>query len=299
MTLVVFLRGKGYLLKLFKRQWVIIKISEKNINFTKEILDYFPFYIDTIEVDMHKRLKRIDFSGPRKHLVSKFINFPFWFPSVPEPIVTIDQYLEILELQIGETVIDLGAYSGLSSIVFKEAVGDSGTVVAVEADPKNFRLLEENLMEYKKETNQKVEYLHAAAFSSSGVMSFISEGTMASSLKETAVDGWIRESVMTNVPTVTLEDIVQCFKLEHVNVIKADIEGSEYDVFSLASFFREFRPRVLVEIPSLDESKPNFRDLDMRAMKRNLFHLFESYDYESCQYHQIGSKLPLVLFLPK
>ncbi len=299
MTLVVFFTGKGYLLKFVGSKLVIIKISESNINFTKEILDYFSFYNDTIEVDVDKRVKKLDFSGPRQHLVRKFVDFPFWFPSVPEPVVTIDQYLQILDLQHGETLIDLGAYSGLSSIAFKEAVGGSGVVVAIEADPKNFCLLEENLVAYRKETNLKVEYLHAAAFSSSGIMSFISEGTMASSLKETSVDGWIREQVMTNVPAVTLHDIVNHFKLDNVDIIKADIEGSEYDVFSVANFFQEFRPRVLVEIPSLAESRPNLKDLDSKAIKRNLFHLFESYDYKSLQYHQRGSKLPLVLFLPK
>jgi FkbM family methyltransferase len=297
-TLVVFLKRHGYLVKFVRRKLVVVVISESNINFTKEIIDYFPYYSDTIKFDVKKRIQRLDFSGPRQHSVTRFVKFPFWFPTVPEPIVTIDQYLQILNLKKGETLIDLGSYSGLSAIAFKEAVGNSGIVVAIEADPKTFSLLEKNLVGYRNETNLSVECLHAAAYSSSGVKSFISEGTMASSLKETSVDGWIREQVMTDVPTVTLHDIVRYFKLKNVDAIKADIEGSEFDVFSLGSFFHEFRPRVLVEIPSMKESISNYKDRNLEFRERNLFDLFESYGYRFHQYHQFGSNLPLVLFFP-
>lgn len=298
-TLIVFLRRHGYLFKFVRGKLVVVVISESNINFTKEIIDFFPWYSDTIRSDVKKRFKRLDFSGPRQHLVTRFVQFPFWFPSVPEPIVTIDQYLQILNLKKGETLIDLGSYSGLSAIAFREAVGNSGIVVAVEADPKNFSLLEKNVIEYRNESNLKVECLHAAAYFSSGVESFISEGTMASSLKETSVDAWIRDQVMTEVRTVTLYDIVRYFKLKNVDVIKADIEGAEFDVFSCGSFFHEFRPRVLVEIPSLKESISNYKEKNLQPRERNLFKLFESYGYSFHQYHQLGSNLPLVLFFPR
>jgi len=298
-TLIFFFKERGYLCKILKGRLVIICISEVNINFSKELLDFFPYYDATIKVVTPGRVKKLDFTGPRQHLVSKFAEFPFWFPSVPEPIITIEQYLEILDLKVGEIVIDLGAYSGLSSIAFKNEVGKSGVVIAVEADPKNFSLCEDNLVHYEKSSNFKIERTHAAAFSTSGFMPFISEGTMASSLKQTSIDGWVRDKVMTEVSTITLEDIVKRFNLRTVDVIKADIEGSEFDVFSLASFFQKYRPRVLVEIPSLAQVAKSKGELNVKNTERNLFELFSSYDYKHCEYKQIGSNLPLVLFEPK
>lgn len=55
-------------------------------------------------------------------------------------------------LKAGDVFLDLGAYIGLYSLVAGSAVGPDGRVVAVEADPVNFRRLCGNL-QHNKATN--------------------------------------------------------------------------------------------------------------------------------------------------
>ena len=45
----------------------------------------------------------------------------------------------------GGTVVDVGANIGYFTVLFSDAVGPSGTVYALEADPRNYELLERNV----------------------------------------------------------------------------------------------------------------------------------------------------------
>jgi hypothetical protein len=45
----------------------------------------------------------------------------------------------------GDTVIDVGAHLGLYSIIGARRVGVNGRVLAIEADPANFKMLKQNL----------------------------------------------------------------------------------------------------------------------------------------------------------
>ena len=81
----------------------------------------------------------VDFSTPRWHWVTGFELFPILFPSFVEPVVTTHQYIEFAELKKEAVVIDLGAYSGLTSILFDMAIPSGGQVIALEADSQNMK----------------------------------------------------------------------------------------------------------------------------------------------------------------
>jgi predicted O-methyltransferase YrrM len=86
-----------------------------------------------------------DFSTPRFHKIASFDHFPVLIPSIPEPYVTIEQYLSFARLKPGDIVFDLGVYAGITSIVFSQTVGPEGAVFGFEADSTNFEAASENL----------------------------------------------------------------------------------------------------------------------------------------------------------
>ena len=54
-----------------------------------------------------------------------------------------ENWLFLYEPREGDTIVDIGAGDGLDSVVFSNAVGPSGRVLAVEAHPATFVLLEQ------------------------------------------------------------------------------------------------------------------------------------------------------------
>lgn len=290
--LVFFFNSQIYIIPLLSRS--IVLLSNKNINFCKEIVDFHRYFCEPISTSSYKFIKVFDFSRPSSYLLPNVLNIPLWFPSVPEPTVTTDQYLSVLDLKSGENVIDLGAYSGISSIVFKKVVGQDGTVIAVEADPFTFPLLQKNCDLFASVYGSSIHTIHAACHSSSGFIDFISEGTPASSAIVSTEDIWIRQELIYSVRSITLSDLVTQFALQRVDVIKADIEGSEFAAFSDRNFFKQHRPRILMELPVSQSEGRKGKQLGWQ-----LYHLFSSYDYEFKLIEQIGSSLLCVLFTPK
>jgi hypothetical protein len=112
-----------------------IRLSLDHLNYVKEILDFFDFYWGSVEAVKTENGEFIDFSKNATHRVPSFALMPINFPSISEPFSTCQQYMDVADIVEGMNVIDLGAYSGLSSIVFQERVGRGGRVIAVEADP--------------------------------------------------------------------------------------------------------------------------------------------------------------------
>ena len=69
----------------------------------------------------------------------------FWQPHVDAPRVLVDAVMEVLAPRAGESVLDLYAGVGLFAAFLGEAVGRSGSVLAVEGDRTASALSEHNL----------------------------------------------------------------------------------------------------------------------------------------------------------
>jgi FkbM family methyltransferase len=206
---------------------------------------------------------------------------PVYFPSLAEPVITTQQYLDFANLQEGSAVIDLGAYSGLTSIIFKEAVKASGTVIAVEADAQNIIGIQKNLSLYKKITNNPIELIYGAVWSHNNGLNFSSEGNMGSSASEIVGNG---RGYNLTVESYTLSKIAAISKLEQINFIKCDVEGAENVIFEDKNFFSKFRPRIIIEthfINGIETTGKCIEDL-------------ESLGYRCRRIIQKGVQLPLL-----
>jgi FkbM family methyltransferase len=223
-----------------------IWLSTRNAVYVSDLVNDFDYYFDSVTPRQEGDWQIVDFSTPRAHNVTGFIDFPIVCPSVAEPYSTCQQYLDFAQLQPGQTVIDLGGYSGLTAIAFSKAVGATGRVIVVEPDPLNYATCVENLVSHR-DTNRldNITLVSAAVMGTAGALSFSSEGSMGSSA--TGIVGNCRGNVV-QVQGITLSDLAVQYNLSNVAFVKMDIEGAELDVVTKSGdFLRHYKPRMVVE----------------------------------------------------
>lgn len=221
----------------------IVRLSTQHWTYINDIILSFDYYFDAVEALDWNGYRLVDYSLPKYHNVIGFDLMPVMFSSFSEPMASTLQYLEFAALQPGSVVFDLGAYSGLSSIVFKEKIGSDGRVVAVDADTQNIRTIEANFALYKKLTKQDIDLVYGAMWHHCDGLAFSSDGTMGASATD-IVGGRGTQSM---VKSYTLSKLADMFELKTIDFVKCDIEGAEATLFDDDDFFKRFRPKIIVE----------------------------------------------------
>lgn len=130
------------------------------------------------------------------------------------------------ELSPGKTFVDVGAHFGFFSGLSAKLVGPSGTVIACEAAPQTFAVLEKNLAQERNATAH-----HLAIADKSGVLTFTEfpvEYSEFNTLRPGQFDlsAWRakNEAVEVEVPAITLDELIG---EGAADVIKIDVEGAE------------------------------------------------------------------------
>jgi FkbM family methyltransferase len=143
--------------------------------------------------------------------------------------------------RLGETVIDIGANIGRYTVSSSKAVGDLGVVLAVEAHPDNYRILERNV-----ELNglKNVMTFNLAAWDEECELNmFIGKTSGLHSAKKNRGMGQLK------VKAKPVDDIVNELSLDRVDWIKIDVEGAECEVLcGLSQTISGYRPKVIIEV---------------------------------------------------
>lgn len=113
------------------------------------------------------------------------------------------------------TILDGGAFKGDSTQLFAKAISTT-RIIALEADPKTFRKLENYAA---SEELTMVTPIHAALWDADGELSYVSSGSRGSGQA-----GQNQRSRNVRIPCRTIDSI---FADTSVDLIKLDIEGSE------------------------------------------------------------------------
>lgn len=169
--------------------------------------------------------------------------FCFW-PDVEHYEPDVRSFLECV-LRPGDTFIDCGANVGYFSVQAGALVGAGGKVVAIEANPQTFKLLERNL-----QANRFGISIHCALTSQAGEVELLvpeDGGDVYSSLSG---GGLLKGQVCHSfkVEGRTLDDVLGALRLLAVHVVKIDIEGGELDVLrSCPKLLSDFRPLIITE----------------------------------------------------
>jgi FkbM family methyltransferase len=125
----------------------------------------------------------------------------------------------------GDTVIDVGAAFGLYTITSSKRVGANGKVIAIEAHPGNYEMLNRNI---KLNGLTNVTTLNYAVYSRKTKVKIYSNYTIMS---ERIQEEKVKEKFV-EVNADTLDSILQQngIRQERINWIKIDVEGAEFEV---------------------------------------------------------------------
>jgi FkbM family methyltransferase len=222
-----------------------IIINRNHAVYIGDMIENFQYFHGAVKPVNTAGVDVVDYTKPKFHDVIGYDLHPIFFASIAETFSTTHQYIEFAGLREGSVVIDLGAYSGLSSIIFRQECGDSGRVVSVEADGQNINAIRQNFALYKEATGRNIDLVEGAVWIHSNGISFSSEGSAGSSATDIVGN---RMGAAKLVRSFTLNDIAKLHNLEKVDFIKCDIEGAEEVIFGDAEFFSRFRPKIIVEI---------------------------------------------------
>lgn len=241
----------------------------------------FDYYFAAVEPVIWQGQKLVDYSHPGWHRLSRCREL-FYFGSLAEPEETTDLYLRHGAPRPGDVVFDMGAYNGTQTVFFSRAVGTEGRVFAFEPDPQSFVALRQNL-DYHECGN--VQVIEAGVWSSSGTLSFCSDGSMGSSL----VTEHIHQGRTIQIQVVSPADVIERHGLTRLDFCKIDIEGAELEVLrAMEPLLKHFRPRIVVET----------HERDGRNLKEEIVPLLTTCGYHCETLDQGQFDLPLVVATP-
>ena len=134
-----------------------------------------------------------------------------------------ENWFFVYEPREGDVVVDVGAGDGLDSLVFSRAVGPSGRVLAIEAHPATYRLLEQTC---RLNGLENVTPLQRAVMDRPGAVTMVEEGSHRDFFS--VVGGGNGGSAdRVEVPAATLDSLCGAEGLERVAFLKMNIEGAE------------------------------------------------------------------------
>lgn len=247
-----------------------IIISDNQWTYYDEILKYFDYYFNSVQSYDINGIQTIDFSRPYWHTVQGYDLHQVLFTTIAEPISTTQQYIDLLQIEQGNIVLDLGAYSGLSAILFKQHVGKTGRVISVEADVFNYTSCVQNVSKYYDVVGNDIELIHAAIWTDCNGLYFYSEGCMGSSKS-------LQRGLPLRVNSITISKLVELYDLDKIDAIKCDVEGAETVIFNDTNLYRKYKPNLIIELHS-QAIRNEFDNL------KNIGYTFTFHKQDGCQY---------------
>ncbi len=121
-----------------------------------------------------------------------------------------------------EYIIDLGANIGISSLALSHRFSKA-TIIAIEPDIKNFKLLSYNTRQFKD-----IIKLNNAIWIKNELVSLENPTEQTNSLIFKKSD---KTSETNTVQAITINSLMEKFNIEKINLLKVDIEGVEKELF--------------------------------------------------------------------
>lgn len=142
----------------------------------------------------------------------------------------------------GDTVIDVGANTGLYTLVSARIVGAGGTVLSMEPNPEMLVDLHRNV---RRNRYQNVRLRGYAASDVCGESSFFENDNKPNSFSLNAFDV---AAAHFSIATMTIDAVAAWERLGTVSLVKIDAEGSEDKVIlGAADVIKASRPAIIAE----------------------------------------------------
>lgn len=118
-----------------------------------------------------------------------------------------------------QLIVDAGAYTGFSSIALAQMF-PKARILAVEPDPANFAMLQENVASFAN-----IEPINAALWHRTGSVGFVDDGASSWAIR-------VADAQEGNVPAISMEDLLARHPGAELLAVKLVIEGAERQLFS-------------------------------------------------------------------
>ncbi|HKD15360.1 MAG TPA: FkbM family methyltransferase [Candidatus Angelobacter sp.] len=128
-------------------------------------------------------------------------------------------------LRPGMTFIDVGANWGFFTLMAAHLVGPSGKVVAIEADPRVFARLKQNVT---RNLLRQVQIFEMAVADRHGTVTLAGHSESAGNPGVSRlVENGSAEPLKFSVKSCPLDSLLQQTHLENIDLLKIDVEGAE------------------------------------------------------------------------
>ena len=124
-----------------------------------------------------------------------------------------------------KVIVDAGANIGMVSVYYAARFPDA-KIFALEAEESNFELLRKNVRAYPN-----IVPIHAALWKSEGFISVTN-----SPYEEATHWGFTVNGSPGDVRAITIPSLLSEFKLDHIDLLKVNIEASEKEVFEACNW---------------------------------------------------------------
>jgi FkbM family methyltransferase len=175
-----------------------------------------------------------------------------------------DEIVEHFRPKEGDIVVDVGAHIGRYTIIASKRVGESGKVIAIEAHPGNFEMLNRNV-KLNKLTN--VTALNYAVYSKESKLKLYVPGEESGfTVYNTITTNRAKtDEKFIEVNANTLDYILQQNGISHadINWIKIDVEGAEFEVLKGATnvLSKSKDVALLIEVHNLNDGTNLYRKI--------------------------------------
>src|SRR5215212_9091343 len=219
------------------------------------------------------KILRLDNSMLLKISVPKY-DYKFYCRINREDLVFMtnheDDIIEHFTPKQGDIVVDIGAHMGRYTIIASKRVGTNGKVVAIEAHPGNFEMLNRNI---KLNQLANVTPLNYAVYSKeTKIKLYLPEEESGYTIYNTIMSnraGTEDKFVDVNAQTVDYLLELNQIREEEVNWIKIDVEGAEFEVLKGATnvLSKSKDIALLIEIHGSDNYIPILNFLSLYNFK--------------------------------
>jgi FkbM family methyltransferase len=212
-------------------------------------------------------------------------------------IMREDDIIEQFHPLEGDIVVDVGAHIGKYTIIASKRVGTTGKVIAIEAHPGNYEILNSNI-KLNRLTN--VISLNYAVYSKETIIKLFlpdekSNHTIYNTLIQTRAKD---EEKFVEVNADTLDNLLQRNGISNaeVNWLKIDVEGAELEVLKGAQAIISNSKRIalLIEVHNIEQGKNLYMPIMDLLQKYNFKIEFEKIYATNEKHVVLRKKMPVL-----
>ena len=188
-------------------------------------------------------------------------------------------------LKKGDVIIDVGANSGLYSILYSKLVGTGGKVYAFEPDPDTFSILKENLslnncnnvVSYNLALSNKPSRIEMVSFSHQDLK--LQSNDSFKYIREVEPDNLSADKSPINA--FRLDDLEEFKSLPKIDYVKIDVEGAELLVLqgSVQTILKH-KPVFIFELSGEWTNRFGYKPYQVLVFLNELGYEMEEYDFQ-------------------